>query len=169
MNRLLTAVFITLLSTSMALAKMPLGNRIAALPDTIIEVTGVIVAPPACRVNDDQPVMVDFEDIVIQQIDGARYARDIPVAITCDTTFKGELNFSLNGTAASFDSSALSTSNSNLGIKLILDGNPLPLNQWQAINWRAAFKLQGVPIKATNVIPAAGAFTATGTLMVAVQ
>lgn len=146
----------------------PISGRIMALPVKIIEVSGVIVAPP-CQINNDNPVDVAFNDLVIEQIDGVRFAQAVPVNITCPGSFGGDLDLKVSASIASFNSDAIATNNENLGIKLMLDGNVIKLNTLQEINWREPIALQAIPIKHVSNSLNAGAFTATATLMVTVH
>ncbi|HBZ16821.1 fimbrial protein [Pantoea sp. NPDC088449] len=169
MNRLMVAILLILLSITIAVGKTPLGNRIAGLPDTIIEISGIVIAPPPCQINNDKPADVDFGDVTIQYIDGERYMRDIPAVIQCPPTFIGELNFKIRGEPSPFDESALITSNPDLAIRLTLNGGAMKLDQWQSISWRTPLEIKAVPIKNSNSIPAAGPFTVTATMLIAVQ
>lgn len=148
---------------------MSKGNRVMSVEDTIIEVSGVIVAPPPCQINKDKSTDVDFGDVVIQGIDGKRYTRDVPVSIDCSPTFTGELAFKINGASSPFDESALETSNSDLAIQLTLNGSALKLNEWQGISWRMPLEIKAVPIKNPKKSPTAGPFTVTATMLIAVQ
>lgn len=147
----------------------PMGSRIMGLPDTIIKVSGVIVAPPPCQINNDKPTDVAFDDVVIQLVDGAHFVRTVPVQITCPGTFTGELDFMVKADAASFNSDAIATSNENLALQLIRNGSKMPINSWHAISWRQPIALQVVPIKNAAKSLSAGKFTANATMLIVVH
>jgi hypothetical protein len=73
------------------------------------------------------------------------------------------------GEPTSFDGKLLKTSSHNLGIRMIMDERPFPLNEWVNFYYTKQPILQAVPVKNNGGEIAGGIFTAGATLLVAYQ
>ena len=162
---------ITLFSVllSMSVMALPTNQR---LSDTTpgngsMVITGTVVLPPPCKVNNDQQTNVEFGDVRIDKIDGESYAiQEIPVSITCTGTPEGQLQLSLQGSAVSTKDSVLQTSVPGLGIRMKLNQQELPLNSWVDVTPDEDVSIVAIPITiAGNPLPA-GEFTAAATLVI---
>lgn len=160
------AMVLTILAyDALARGMLPAGSRIMGLPDTINEVSDVIIAPPLCQIDNDKPMDANFADIIIQQIDGEHFTHTVPVNFTCTDTFKGDLNFTLKASSALFDANAVATSQPNLGIRITRNGSVIKPGVMYAIDWRTAFELKALPIKQISSTLITGVFTAIATML----
>lgn len=132
-----------------------------------INVSGIIVSSQ-CTLNGEQESSVNFGDIIIQLIDGIRFSKSVPFTVSCPDAFNGEQEVYIAATAAAFDTNVIYTTNSNVGIKLILNGKNIEINKAHNIDWRISNTLIAVPIK-NNVNVTAGNFTATATMVLNVR
>lgn len=130
-----------------------------------IKITGSVVLPPPCAVNDDEEFIVEFGGVLIERIDGIRYQQVLPISITCEGDFKGQLLLSLNGESALSAPSTLETSTPGLGLKIQRDGEDFALNSWVKVGQKDQFTLTAVPVTLSETLPVAGEFTASATLV----
>lgn len=78
----------------------------------------------------NQPIIIDFKDIVAAKVDGSMYEMPIPYILECsNATSNPSLNISINGASAEFDSDLLATSEKELGLALKADGAPIKLGE----------------------------------------
>lgn len=159
MKKWMVALAIALLGSSAATA--------AELPTAPVSVSGTILAAP-CKINNSQPIAVEFGDVVIQSVDGVHYERDVPTSITCDK-FTGELLFAIQATSSTFDSDAAASNINNLAIRFTLDSHVVTLNEQNKIDWRKPLGLKAVPVINPEATPAAGEFKVNATLVLDVQ
>lgn len=94
--------------------------------DTDINFKGVVHETPECTVNGGQPITVDFGTVDVDTIDNIENSVDINYSFECPALpsdlSKWFYYYQFRGTASSFDTSALATSISDLGIRLTADG-----------------------------------------------
>jgi len=90
--------------------------------------SATVVAPPPCKINGDNTIKVGFGDVGISHADGEHYKQNLNIDVECDASAPKQLLFKVIGTAASFNSSLLATSNNDLGIKFFKDDAPLEMN-----------------------------------------
>lgn len=151
---------------------------IAALPLPCMGVdnlqfSGILLAPPVCQVSDQGGRLeVRFKsNIAISRIDGERYRQAIPYQIECpgagNTPVTWHMRLTLKGAYAHFDSSALKTSELDLGIRVLLGGIALIPNEPREIdfNTSALPTLEAVPVKLTGSALSSTEFTASALLM----
>ncbi|HBV9912366.1 TPA: pilus assembly protein [Klebsiella aerogenes] len=89
---------------------------------------GVLVDPPPCTINGDQPVRVNFGDnIGVNRVNGTNYIQSVEYHLTCDITSPQEgLSVVLTTTdPAAFDASAIQSSIDGLAIRVLVDGAPV--------------------------------------------
>lgn len=156
------------ISSAMATGLIPPERGVRVIADTPFKVSGEVSAP-LCQINEDKAINIEFEDVVIQRINGINFAKTVPFNINCSAGFSGELDLMIKANAASFNSDAIATNDNNLAIQLFINEKPQILNTFQPINWRESLELKAVPIKNTPSNPSAGAFTAVATLSVEVH
>ncbi|UAN45221.1 fimbrial protein (plasmid) [Serratia sp. JSRIV001] len=134
-----------------------------------VSITGNLVESLPCKINNDDPIDVDFgDDLIINKIDGTAYSVTISYNVACaDTT--GNVRLSFQGRAAAFDATAVETSRAGLGIRLLLGGRVLAINSTAGtvINPAALPVLSAVPVVngGAGQEPTDGPFTATATLL----
>lgn len=162
-------IFFALLHCKM-LFSAPIAPHEEIIPGTNrypINVSGIIVSSQ-CTLNGDRESRVNFGDIIIQLIDGIRFSKSMPFTVTCPGAFNGEQEVFISATAAAFDNNVISTTNANVGIKLILNGKDIEINKAHNIDWRVSNTLIAVPVK-NKVKVTAGEFTATATMVLNVR
>lgn len=131
-----------------------------------ITVTAKVVVPP-CVVNNGNVISVDFGDaILIPQINGQNYRTTIPYTIQCDVSAPDALKLQIRGSGATFNSDALETSQSGLGIVFYQDGQPLALNDKLDVSYSALPTFEAAPVKEMGTKLLGGAFTAGATLAI---
>lgn len=161
--------FLTLSTNALLLAFTAWANA-----STIaVSISGTVMAPPSCVVNNNTDVSVKFgDDILTTQIDGVAYKLvAVPLSVTCTNLTDTTMSFKIGGTAAAFDSNLLKTSNNDLGIQFKVDGNNIPLGSnnnfiYSAVNPPT---ISAVLAKNSSATLSAGAFTASATITFAYQ
>lgn len=117
-----------------------------------------------------QPIDVDMGDMIISNIDGMHYQKNIPYELACsDTTDNPALRIMFGGTGADFNNRVLATSNINLGLQLKVDNISADLNSWHNFNYASKPELSVIPVTGGNGETEDGPFTAAGTLRVEYQ
>lgn len=138
-----------------------------------INLSGTLVEPPPCVVNNGEQIDIDFgERVGTSRIDGNNYKQPINYQVTCDdeaTTLPWVLGLKVTGAPASFDPAAVQaqivgSSSMDLGIRLLLDGQSLELNKWADISQSGGI-LEAVPVQSPGATLPEGQFTATATLL----
>ncbi|CAI1801676.1 fimbrial protein [Serratia fonticola] len=128
---------------------------------------GTLIEPPPCTINDGNQVEVNFGDRVgINKVDGENYRQPLNYQITCDKAIGGTwaLTLSLSGSVAVFDSDALLTDKTSLGIRVYQNDTPFTPNSTLKINLDSPPRLEAVPIKQAGATLTEGAFEAWATL-----
>ena len=135
-----------------------------------VQIRGVIVAPPTCVINGGNTLNVPFgRDLLTTRINGVNYRRVVPYTLNCTGQTSNEMTLRLQGTGAAFDTSSLRTSNSDLGVKLYINGAAWALNTTTKFTYPNRPRMEAVPVKKPASKLRAGAFTASATLVVALQ
>ncbi|HDX4396465.1 fimbrial protein [Enterobacter cancerogenus] len=133
---------------------------------------GVLTEPPPCTISNGQVIEVPFGDnIGVNTVDGAAHRQKVDYHITCDLNSSTDgLALSLSTTSpASFDASAVQTSLSGLGIRMMWDGKPAEFGQAVPVDPLDTPVLEAVPVKAPGVELAEGRFEAYVTLQAVYQ
>ena len=140
------------------------------LADVSVSIRGTILPPPPCIINAGSTLDVPFgNDLMTTRIDGVTYQRAVPYTVTCGPQPSNDMKISLQGTGAGFDSTVLSTSKSDLGIKLLIGGVAWPLNSAVNFTYPTLPIMAAVPVKNPGSTLTGGIFTAAATLVVALQ
>lgn len=135
-----------------------------------VSIRGVIVAPPTCIINAGSILHVPFgNDLMTTRIDGVNYRRAVPYTVTCTGLPSNGMTLKLQGTGSSFNSALLGTNNVNLGIKLFINGAAWSLNNTVNFTYPSLPAMEAVPVKRPASTLSAGAFSASATLVVALQ
>uniref|UniRef100_UPI003204CBC5 fimbrial protein n=1 Tax=Salmonella enterica TaxID=28901 RepID=UPI003204CBC5 len=72
--------------------------------------SGTLNEPPPCTIEAGNTIEVDFGDVGVKRVDGVKYRRALAYTISCGpATLPWQLKLSVNGTATSFDGSAVQT------------------------------------------------------------
>ncbi|WP_123394220.1 fimbrial protein [Pseudomonas protegens] len=128
---------------------------------------GTLIEPPACVINNDQVIEVDFGDqLGVHSIDGQRYRQTVNYQLHCEADAQSRgVVLRVSGTATAFDNAAVQTDRADLGVRLLLDGQPLPLNTDLSLDPQQPPRLEAVPVqRSASPILAEGTFAATATL-----
>ena len=130
----------------------------------------VSVTSEPCTINDGRPITVDFgDDLLTSKVDGSSYLKNIDYTLDCSDAADGALKMTISGTGAAFDGAVLQADQPNLGIRLLSNGQPMPLNQPLNFTARSKPVLQAVPVKDPADKLRAGAFSASATMTVEYQ
>lgn len=141
-----------------------------ALANTTVNFSVTVIDPPPCKINDGNDVSVDFgTEVLITRVNGENYKKPVPYNLTCvPEPSSNALKMQFSGQAAGFDS-ALATSNSNLGIKLLQGDTVLPVNSWLNFTWPTTPQINAVLVKRPGSTLSPGAFTGVATMVVHYQ
>lgn len=140
----------------------------------IINLSGTLVEPPPCTINDGGPISIDFGDNVgINRVDGTNYTQKINYTITCEEDPHNNpwvMGLTIVGTKTSFDGAAIQaqidgSTSTDLGIKMHLDGKYFTLNERREISQESPPVLEAVPLKNPGATLPEGPFHATATLL----
>lgn len=130
---------------------------------------GNLIEPPACVINNDQMIEVDFgQQLGVHSIDGQRYRQTVNYQLQCQSFAQSRgLVLRVSGTATTFDKAAVQTDQADLGVRLLLNGKPLTLNTAVNISLQQPPLLEAVPVqRSASVTLSKGRFAATATLQV---
>ncbi|MGQ8708714.1 fimbrial protein [Serratia sp. TSA_198.1] len=128
---------------------------------------GTLNAPPPCIINNGEQVDVDFGDRVgVNKVDGQNYIQTVNYRISCEPGTSGlVMGLKVTGSPTGFDAAALQTNITDLGIRLLQNGQVFTLNKRMDIDATNPPVLQAVPVKKPGVELKAGIFTVTATLL----
>ncbi|KAB8312815.1 fimbrial protein [Erwinia endophytica] len=125
---------------------------------------GILKRRP-CHISNDQVIEISFGNVGVNKIDGERYKQPISYQLECeDPDATAALIMTLKGTQTSFNTSAITTSVSGLGIELLQNGSPATLNQGFTIDYNSPPTLEAVPVSSGATLQE-GTFSATATLL----
>lgn len=148
-------------------------SQLKAAEESII-MGGALIAPPLCKINDDERVDLNFDRVSIEKIDGVQYRKILDYSISCEDipeNHGGVFNLTLSGKAASFSPtrSAILTNIDQLAIQVYQNGKPFVLGVPIRISLNQIPILEAVPIKAEDAKLQEKPFEATATLQVDFQ
>lgn len=132
--------------------------------------SGTLNEPPPCTIDAGNTIEVDFGDVGIKRVDGVQYRKGVGYTINCGTdTLPWALKLSVNGTATTFDGSAVQTSVPALGIRVFQNNLPFSLNTPLDISLSSPPVLEVVPVKQPGATLAPARFSAVATLLAEYQ
>lgn len=135
-----------------------------------VNISGTIITPPPCTINNNQTINVDFGDeVMTTRIDGVNYKQAITYSLDCDAQKSNNLKMSIQGTAASFNAALLQTNKNGLGIALYSGAQPLDANAWFNYTYPSKPELYAVLVKQSGATLTGGEFTAAATLLIDYQ
>lgn len=140
-------------------------------PGTPVAITGTIIIPPPCVIQNDQVIEVDFGSRVgVNKVDGVNYLQDINYTLVCDAVDSSRtLSMTISGSFIDFENTALQTNMANLGIRLLKDGVPLNINNAFTFDYSNPPHLQAVPVKRSGSQLTVGDFEASATMLITYQ
>ncbi|MBU5413214.1 fimbrial protein [Serratia ureilytica] len=140
----------------------------AALAVENMSFKGTLREDVPCEFNGGQPINVDFETVGVNKIDGERYKKSFAVDITCPSGFDVPFKISYVGKPSDFDTSALATNISGLGIKAKhqINGGFSDLAVGGYMDGVGSTKSHVivVPVKSPNTVLTPGVFNANASL-----
>ncbi|MDY0926507.1 fimbrial protein [Pantoea trifolii] len=145
------------------------SNMASAVPNLLLK--GTIIEPPPCKINDDQPIDISFgEDLGVSKINGDNYRQTIDYVIKCatnDSSFK--LMLTVSGNVMSKDNTAIQSSKSGLGIRILQNNQRVPIGSAWVINMASPPVLEAVPVADPAIKLSEGSFLATASLVAEYQ
>lgn len=138
--------------------------------NTTITVKVTIVSPPPCTINANSTLDVTFgNDVIISHIDGSYKKQPVPYSVVCKNMPKNAMKLQVQGTAAGFNASILKTNKNTMGIALLRNGNPQPVNSWIAFTYPNLPTLEAVLVRQAGATLDGGDFSAGATMKVEYQ
>lgn len=132
---------------------------------TNVTVKVIVVAPLVCVINGNQPIQVNFGQMVrIDKIDGSYALTEINYDMTCQNNANNALKLKISGQATSFDSNAIKTDQAALGIALYNGSTRISPDEWVNFTWPDKPLLKAAPVKQKNASLKAGDFSGAATL-----
>lgn len=132
-----------------------------------------IIAPPPCVINNNQPIEVDFGEVLTTRVDGSNYRKPINYNLTCDNEVlvKNTLKIQVQGNSTNLGTmtTVLSTDHNDLGIELQHGNTPLAINHWLSFTYPDTPKLWAVPVMKAGTALETGVFTAASILKIDYQ
>lgn len=129
----------------------------------------VRIETKTCDVNNNQPIDVEFGDMIIKNIDGSDYEQPVPYQLTCADSANGtkmKLRFEGGSGAALFNSDLLKTSENDLGLQFKYNNTKFAYNSWVPFTSGNQPTLTVVPVPSGDGGINDGELTATALLSV---
>ncbi|WP_411919488.1 fimbrial protein [Yersinia enterocolitica] len=144
------------------------SSVVLAAKQVTLQVKLTILAP-TCTINNNKAMSVDFGDVFSEKVNGDNYRKQVEYSLKCNGADSQMFNMTIQGTAASFNNSALETNITDFGIALFADGKSLNIND--SIKFSPAKKpvLQVVPVKVANKPLKGGGFSANAVMKISYQ
>ncbi|MDT0204235.1 fimbrial protein [Serratia marcescens] len=146
---------------------MLLAGVVWADSSSVITIKVTVVAP-ACVINNNQPITVEFGDVVTTRIDGYYKRQLVRYSVVCKN-LRNPIKLQIQGAGAGFNSAVLRTNKEGLGVALLHDSYLSPLGSWINFNYPNLPVLHAVPVKQAGVQLDGGAFSAGATMKVEYQ
>ncbi|EMQ4858273.1 fimbrial protein [Morganella morganii] len=151
-------------TTMLLLACIP-GYAFAALHSSAdIRISGKLVPPPPCKVNNNEEILVDFQRIQIKTLEKSDIRREVDIPFVCEQESENfKYYLTVDGPRSPFNNKLLKTNRNNLGFNVELAGVKLDLGKAQLVNNRhLTFTIVLTKNPDGNVTP--GTFSGTGTV-----
>lgn len=127
------------------LAQFPAVAASIVIDPVQINISGTVIATASCTFGSDKTIQIEFDDVYINKISGDFYKKPVDYTLSCEGDADGKtIQMQWVGTAASFDSSLLTTDVSGLGIKLLQNNSQ--------VNPNARFTIDGASPPALDVV-----------------
>lgn len=136
----------------------------------LVNISGTVMVPPPCTINNNQTIWVDFGDeVMTTRIDGVNYKQAITYSLSCDIQKSNSLKMSIQGNTAAFNSAVLRTDKNGLGIALYQGSQALNANTWFNYTYPSKPELYAVLVKQAGATLTGGEFTSSATLLIDYQ
>lgn len=163
-------------ATMICRAALLLCGTLVALPPTamgasngLVTVKVTVVAPPPCTINDDQPITVEFGEVMTTKVDGENYKMPVNYSLTCTGGSRNAMTLKISGNAMSSDKSALQTDKAGLGVRLLEGDSRYVINSQIKFTYPGKPVLYAVPVQLGGTTLTGGEFNAAATMSVAYQ
>ncbi|MGD9425809.1 fimbrial protein [Pantoea sp. NSTU24] len=118
-----------------------------------------------CHISNDKIIEVAFGNVGVKKVDGQRYIQPIDYQLECESPDDAAtLKMTIKGTQTLYNTGAITTNVSGLGIKVLQNGSAIVINQPFIIDYRHPPVLQAVPVTSGQALTE-GVFSATATLL----
>lgn len=99
-------------------------------PSSVVKTAGQIIpVPTECSINGGEPIIVPFGDIDASQLQtgvpSLNFEKSIELNFSYNTSITQDTRINLVATAASFNSKAIASSMSTVGVIMLHDGKPV--------------------------------------------
>lgn len=119
--------------------------------------------------NINEPISINFDDVLAGKIDGKAYKKEIPFKIICtDSSYNPALKIKMTGDAG-FNQNILGTNKTGLGIIFYLGNDIMNLGTLVNFDLTSRKSLFAAPIKNNNSSVTGGVFTSTSSLVIEYQ
>ena len=153
-----------------AVANLPARAVNNAIPGIVyINITGNVIAPPPCLINDGKMIEVNFGEVMSTRIDGTNYKQPVHYTATCQKMPTNAMKVYITGSATGFDSNALQTDITGLGVRILYQGQLLDLGKAINFTYPNLPDLEAIPVRDQSATLSGGDFVASGTLHVDYQ
>lgn len=130
---------------------------------------GSLIAPP-CKISNEQVIEVVFgNDLGVDKINGSNYKQPVKYTVDCAPGYE-ENNLAIvvdTTSPASFDSSAVQTNRTGLGIHILIDGVAATFAKRVVVSDPSVPpQIEAVPVQDAGIMLTEGAFEATMTLRI---
>ncbi|HHN8348768.1 fimbrial protein [Morganella morganii] len=151
--------------TTMLLLTCVSGYAFAALHSSAdIRISGKLVPPPPCKINNNEEILVDFQRIQIKTLEKSDIRRDVDIPFVCEQDSENFKYFlTVDGPRAQFNNKLVKTNQNNLGFTAELAGVRLDLGKAQLVNSHH-LTLTIVLTKNPDGEVTPGSFSGTGTV-----
>ncbi|MGJ3356042.1 fimbrial protein [Providencia sp. Je.9.19] len=142
-----------------------------------VTVKVTIIAPPPCIINNNNPIEVDFGDVLTTRVDGVNYRKPIEYQLVCpaDQLIKNTLKLQIEGQGINLGgtTTVLAVPGvADFGIQLQHEMAALGVNTWLNFTYtdtNATPNLYAVPVKRAGSTLDPGEFQASSTMTVQYQ
>lgn len=151
--------------TTMLLLTSVSGYAFAALHSSAdIRISGKLVPPPPCKINNNEEILVDFQRIQIKTLEKSDVRKDVDIPFVCEQDSENFKYFlTVDGPRAQFNNKLVKTNQNNLGFTAELAGVRLDLGKAQLVNSHH-LTLTIVLTKNPDGEVTPGSFSGTGTV-----
>lgn len=142
----------------------------AAEGGTKVLITGSVVAKSSCTVNNDNTLLVAFNNVDMEKADGEQLRYPLIPNLICKKPGDEKMMKMIFMGESGFDKDILATSRNNVGIRFYNGADRLSVGEWFKVpNPPSSLKLMASPIIKPGATAEEGFFTATANLLVAIQ
>ncbi|WP_193016285.1 fimbrial protein [Proteus sp. FME41] len=153
-------------TSSSTVSPMAAGASPGMVP---VYISGYVIAPPPCVINNGQMVEVNFGEVMSTRIDGTNYKQPITYNVECKKMPTNAMKISVVGGSAGFDNNALKTNITGLGVHILYQNKMLRLGQTVNFTYPDIPALEAIPVRDYSATLTGGDFSAIATLRIEYQ